>query len=252
MTRIVLLEPDRARRDNLKSLLRKHCGVFAVPRVHEALIAINRANPDVVVSALDLGAEGDIHGLGFGKLVRGGEGGKERVLVVYGVPEGKHPSDVKQEQIARDYDIDLYVGETLAADKLCPKILACLGVDGADVPEASKRRWKKREKPTVTHYGDQDSGVISLRDVLESDAVITARTRAIQDDDLEEDTWSGLFHKDVGVETLKEFFSKEIGMKPLESFADEDNPTWRELLSARVNTKNLKALLKKEIRFDRD
>ena len=38
MTRIVLLEPDRARRENLKTLLRKHCG----PKNNKATFTVRK------------------------------------------------------------------------------------------------------------------------------------------------------------------------------------------------------------------
>jgi hypothetical protein len=251
MTNIVLLDPDRGTREPLKKLLRQRCGVFAVAKMHEALIAINKADPGVVICSLELAQGSEMHGLGFGKLVREGRGGAERLLIVYGVPEGKHPSAGKQDQIAEAYGLDLYIGENLAPDKLAPRIFARLGVGDSEVADKPKKRWKRGSQAKVADLGDRDSGV-DMRAVLGSRSVVSARTPTVPQ---EEGDWSELLHRDVGFDSLKALLSKDLSSKPMqppESITDEGQSTWGELISSPLTPETLAKLLKKEIRFDRD
>ncbi len=152
MARIVLLEPRRQARQALRSMLRKRAGVFAVSKIHEALKAINQANPDVVIVALELGPGSDMHGLKFAKMVRGAEGGDLRKIVVYGVPAGKTPSDTKVAQLQADYEVDLYLPGNWPPQQLVLK-LSILRRGGrhqppADVGGIGQALKSKRSTPT--------------------------------------------------------------------------------------------------------
>ena len=254
--KLVLLEPIRCTREELKSELRSHGAVVAVPKVHEALVAINRMQPDIVVCAFELGDSSGLHGLSFCELVRGSSGGKERTIVAYGVPDGKHPSAAKQEQLAKDFQLDLYIGEELTARALAERIGYLLTANAAAVERDSKRHKQAPSTAVVEHFESADSGTISTRDLLGTDAVVTARVATVSEEDSdEEETWTELLKQDVGVDSLRKLLSREVGFKSVEEFADEANPTWSELLRSRVNIGTLKRVVAKAgkpINFDRD
>ena len=206
MARIVLLEPRREARQALRSILRKRAGVFAVSKVHEALKAINQANPTAVAVALDLGPGSEMHGLQFAKMVRGGDGGELRKIVVYGVPTGRSPSDTKIQQLQADYQVDLYLASNWAPDQLALKLAAALNLKKTK-SSTSSGRWWQRTNPEIKAFSHDEVSEFSIRDALESTSVVTAKMTVLGSDD---ETWGEVLREDVSITSIKKLLTKDI------------------------------------------
>lgn len=207
MARIVILEPQREVRQALRAMLRDRAGVFAVGTIHEALKAINQANPDVVVVALDLGPGSEMHGLKFAKMVRGATGGDLRKIIVYGVPEGKSPSDAKVEQLQKDYGVDLYVPTNRTPQQLTLKLAEALNLKQTTSSSRSSGRWWHRTSPEVTSFDPDESGDFSIREALESTSVVTAKMNVVGSDD---ESWGDVLREDVSLTSIKKLLTKDI------------------------------------------
>jgi len=247
MSRIVLLEPTRDVRESLRNQLRKRSGVIAVGKVQEALQAIDRAEPSAVVIALDLGPASDMHGLKFAKLVREARGGNVMDLLVYGVPVGKSPSPAKVIQLEESYETDHYIAANLPTAELAAEIFKRLQLEQPS--RVSPNRWWKRSKPIMETFDAEDTGNFSMRDVLDSSSVVTARA-AVSDPDM--DSWSEVLNEDVSLKNIRRAMTKAATFKQVNGFADDQNPTWTELLRSPASPQIIKTFLTKEIRFSRD
>jgi len=207
MPRIVLLEPDRGRRQALRGILRKRAGVFAASKIHEALKAINQAKPDFVVVAIDLGPDSDMHGLRFAKMIRKSERGDLQKIIVYGVPQGKSPSQTKVEQLQLDYQVDLYLAGNWPPEQLASKITTALHLGEEKPSSTSSGRWWQRTNPEVKAFSTDDVDEFSIREALESTSVVTAKMTAISSGD---ESWKEVLQEDVSLSSIKKLLTKDI------------------------------------------
>ena len=242
MSRIVLLEPNRESRNALKTQLRQRAGVIAVGHIHEALKVIQRASPSAIVVSLDLGPEAKMHGLKFAKMLRAGADGNVMDLLVYGVPEGKSPSPGKVEQLKETYEVDHYIAQNLRVDKLAREIMTRLDLqEDTSLPQG---RWWQRSTPEMASFAGADTGRFSLREVLDSTSVVTAKIQVVDED---EDDAQGVSSGAPAASTA----GARAGKASRRSSA-ADSPSWSELLRSPANASTIKKLLTKEIRFRED
>jgi len=207
MSRIILLEPRRDPRETLKANLRKRAGVIAVSKIHEALKAIDQTDPDVVVVALDLGPSSDMHGLKFAQMLRARPGGDLRKLIVYGVPEGKSPSPTKVAQLQATYEVDLYIGANLSPAQLAKDLVAALRLKKTKSSKKTQSgRWR-RGAPEVSAFGGEGADELSIRKVLESRAVVTAK---VKERNPEDESWAEVLREDVSVKSIRKLLTKDI------------------------------------------
>jgi hypothetical protein len=239
MSRIVLLEPHREPRNTLKALLRQRAGVIAVGHVHEALKVIQRASPSAIVVSLDLGPEAKMHGLKFAKMVRASADGNVMDLLVYGVPEGKSPSPAKVQQLKETYEVDHYIARNLSADKLAREIMTQL--DLQEDTSLPRGRWWQRSTPEMASFAGADTGRFSLREVLDSTSVVTAKIQVV--DEVEGEGPTASSSPSVGSAGGK------LATNTASRASDTDSPSWSELLRSPANASTIKKLLTKEIRF---
>jgi hypothetical protein len=194
-------------RQELKELLRKRAGIFAVSTTHEALKSINQADPQAVLVALDLGPGSEMHGLKFAQMVRRSPGGDLRRLIVYGVPEGKSPSLAKVSQLMESYELDLYIGTNLPPEQLAKELLAGLDLKGADSGSGSPGHWWSRSKPESNAFDASEAGELSMRDILETSSVVTAKMKTVDPNDI---SWWEVLHEDVSIASIRKLLTKDI------------------------------------------
>ena len=209
MPRIVFLDPDRDRRQDLKSGLRGRAGVLAVSKIHEALKAINQSNAEVVVVNLELGPGAEMHGLKFAQMVRNADGGETRRLVVFGVPAGKSPSDAKVRQLTANYQVDNYIPENLDGAALAKRLKSLLELKDSSQskPKRAWWPWRRDKASEVASFNQAEDSDVSMRAVLEKSAVVTAKMQALKPGD---ETWGDLLKEDVSVDSIRRLFTKDI------------------------------------------
>jgi hypothetical protein len=161
----------------------------------------------VIVVALDLGPGSDMHGLKFAKMIRSSPGGDLRKLVVYGVPEGKSPSPSKVAQLQAAYEVDRYFGANLSPAQLAKELVAALGLkETKSNTQTQSGRWR-RGAPEVSAFAAETTGDLSIRAVLESKAVVTAK---VKERDPGYQSWGEVLREDVSVKSIRKLLTKDI------------------------------------------